>query len=119
MRAQGSIRPGKPVSAMGFVVGIVFVGIGLVVVIPETGAFGVLWTFVAIAITAYHGYNLFSERGAALGVVDFETTQSPGFAAPAELSPEQRLARLDDLKTRGLVSEQEYSEQRKRILDEL
>ena len=118
MRARASVKPSKAASAMGLAVGIVFVGIGLTMAIPMAGAFGVFWTLIALAITGYNAMNLFSEEGVAMEVVDFETSPdaNPG---PDALTPEQRLARLDDLRQKGLVDEQEYSDQRKRILDSL
>lgn len=45
--------------------------------------------------------------------------QLPAPAAPAAADPERRLARLADLKARGLVTEEEYARQRQRLLDEL
>ena len=38
------VKPGKTQSKIGFVAGILFVLIGLVVVIPTFGLFGVVWT---------------------------------------------------------------------------
>ena len=43
------IRPGKSQSKAGFVVGIIFCLIGLFVVIPTFGIFGIFWTFVRTA----------------------------------------------------------------------
>jgi hypothetical protein len=113
-------------SAVALIIGVVFVGIGVFVFIPITRVFGgfvtffaVLWTLVALAIAIYHAVNLFSERGVAQEVVDFDTSTQPGPRSSASESPEQRLARLDGLKTKGLVSDKEYEEQRKRILDEI
>jgi putative oligomerization/nucleic acid binding protein len=40
-------------------------------------------------------------------------------AAPAEHTPEARLVRLESLHERGLLTADEYAEQRRRILDEL
>lgn len=104
---------------MGFVVGIVFVGIGLFVVVPAAGAFGVVWTLMAVAITGYHAVNLFSERGVAHEVVEFDIPSGPAGEPPQNMSPQQRLGRLEDLLRQGLVTDQEYHEQRQRILDEL
>ena len=57
------VRPGKTQSAMGFAVGIIFVLIGLIVVIPTFGLFGLLWTGIAVAITVVNGLNAFGKKG--------------------------------------------------------
>ena len=45
------------------IVGVIFIGLGLVVVMPHFGIFGLAWTAIAGVITAYHAYNFFSSRG--------------------------------------------------------
>lgn len=45
--------------------------------------------------------------------------QSPGTSAPAARTPEVRLRQLQDLRDQGLVTEEEYAERRRAILDEL
>lgn len=119
MRTTGRVRPSKPASAIGMIVGAVFVGIGIFVVIPGAGLFGVFWTLLALLGTGYHAANVFSEHGVAHEVVDFDTSSQAERLASATASPEQRLSKLDELKRQGLVSEAEYAEQRKRILDDL
>ena len=121
MRAKGRVRLSKPMSALAMIVGIVFVGIGIFLVIPHAGAFGVLWTLIAVAITGYHAVNLFSERGVAHEVVEFDATESETFqgSAPSTESTEQRLGKLDSLKRKGLLRDEEYEEQRKSILEDL
>jgi hypothetical protein len=119
MKAQGRVSPSKPMSALGLIVGIVFVGIGVGIVIPQGGAFGVFWTLVAVAITGYHAVNLFSERGLAHEIVDIDGSASDSSHPAGGETPEQRLATLDDLKKRGIVTDDEYREQRNRILQEI
>lgn len=62
MRRNIKVKPGKTQSAMGFTVGIIFVGIGLFVVIPIFGPFGIFWTLIAVAITVTNGMNAFGKR---------------------------------------------------------
>ena len=119
MRVRGRVRPSKPMSAIGLIIGIGFVCIGVFAAIPNVGAFGVFWTFIALAITGYHAVNLFSKNGVAEEVVDFDTSMQPDSASSREEPLEHRLARLDTLKRQGLVSDREYEEQRKRILDNI
>ena len=91
------VRPSKSMSMMAMVVGIVFVIIGLVVIVPQFGLFGIFWTLVALGITAYHGANVFSRRGATLYQVDVEHGDRP--ADPPAVAA--RLEQLDDLKRAG------------------
>ena len=56
------MRPGKGQSKFGFVVGIIFCLIGLVVVVPTFGLFGLLWTGVAGYITYVNYRNGFTDR---------------------------------------------------------
>ncbi len=117
MRARGRVRPSKASSVLGLVVGIGMALFGLLM-LPAFGPFGLFWLLVVVGITGYYALNLFSEGGVATEVVDFET--SPGAETESStLTPEQRLARLDEMRQKGLVNEQEYAEQRRRILNSL
>jgi hypothetical protein len=105
------VRPGKPVSALGLAAGLLFVVLGLTVIIPLFGAFGVVWTALAAVIAAYHGYNLVSTRG--LPTYQAEV-RAPGPAADFD----DRLRRLAKLREDGLLSEEEYQRKRGEILRE-
>ena len=105
MKASARIKPSKPASAVGLVAGLVFVGIGLFVVVPHTGAFGVLWTLFAVVITVIHGANLFSARGIADEVGELDTTGSISDApSPSSKTAEQRLDDLDALRKEGRIT---------------
>ncbi|MFZ5817940.1 MAG: hypothetical protein ACOY93_22035 [Bacillota bacterium] len=88
MRGRG--RPSKPASALGFGGGLIFILIGLTMAIPRVGVFGIFWTLGAAAITAYHGYNLFSARGLPLHEVELEVERTGDF--------EERLRKLERLR---------------------
>jgi flagellar motor component MotA len=104
-------------SAFGMIVGIIFIGIGFFLAIPHFGIIGVFWTLIAIGITVYHAINVFSEHGVAHEVVEFETDASqPDISRASAETVEKRLEDLNSLREKGLVSEQEYKEQRNRIL---
>ena len=45
------VRPGKGQSKVGFVAGLLFCAIGVFVVIPLFGPFGIVWTGMAALIT--------------------------------------------------------------------
>ncbi len=117
--ARGRIRPSKPASVFSMIVGIVFVFIGVAVVIPEFDGFGVLWTLMALGIAVVSAINVFTSRGVAQEVVEFDmpTQSMPG--APRREPVEERLRELEQLKSRGLLSDVEFQEQRKRILGDL
>ena len=55
------VKPGKTQSKIGFGVGIVFVLIGIFIVIPIFGTFGIFWTAVAGFIAFSHYRNGFTD----------------------------------------------------------
>lgn len=61
-RRRVTYRPSKAQGAFGMVWGGVFILIGLFVVIPTFGPFGILWTLAAIGITAMNGYQAFGTK---------------------------------------------------------
>lgn len=107
-----SVRPPKYQSLVGFIVGILFVLIGLVAVIPGAGAFGVLWTLIAAVITVIHGINLFTDEGISIGTVIEEETKP-------EDNTRERLEKLEGLYRDGLITKIEYEQKRREILNEL
>jgi hypothetical protein len=109
------VRPSKSMSLTALVVGVGFVIVGLLVIVPQFGLFGVLWTLVALGIAIYHGANVFLRRGAALYQVDVEGGDRPADGPDVA----GRLEHLDELRRAGRVSEAEYQEQRARILRDL
>ena len=66
------VKPSKPASLFGMIVGIVFVFIGLFVVIPSAGLFGILWTLIAVGITGFQAYNFFGNKGVASWEIDID-----------------------------------------------
>lgn len=116
MWGRGRIRPSKPMSALGMVIGIVFIFIGIFIVIPNAGIFGIVWTLFAVIGVVYYAVNVFSEEGISHEVVDFESDLSN---KENEESVESRLEILESLKQKGLISDREYQEQREKILKEL
>ena len=59
MRRRVTYRPSKASGVFGGVVGGIFVLIGLFVAIPTFGAFGILWTLIAVGITGMNLYQAF------------------------------------------------------------
>jgi hypothetical protein len=105
-------------SILGAIGGLVFIGIGVTVVTPQTGSFGVLWTGVAVVITIYHLVNAFSRRGIAEQVVDIEEQDSLGGAGEARPIA-ARLRELEDLRAEALITPAEYEARRRAILAEV
>ena len=105
------VRPGKAQSAMGFAVGIIFVLIGLIVVIPTFGLFGLLWTGIAVAITVVNGLNAFGKKGVPTMEIYSEEEEEQEYH-----SPEERLQQLQRLYDQRLISTEEYEQKRTEIL---
>lgn len=115
------VKPSKPASLFGMIVGIVFVFIGLFVAIPSAGMFGVFWTLIAVGITGFQAYNFFGDKGVASWEIDIDT------GANAEMNNrsvsvsgdfETRLRKLNRLKEDGLITEEEFQKKREEILRE-
>lgn len=101
-------------SLPGFIVGIIFVLLGIFAVIPSSGAFGIIWTLVAGLITVVNGINVFSEDGIPMGtVITEETEQKP------RDNTRERLEKLEALYRDGLITKIEYEQKRREILNEL
>ena len=134
------VRPSGTQSKAGFVVGIVFCLIGLVVVIPIFGPFGLLWTAAAGWITYTHWRNGFSDKKIDSHVIEIDDadaenitiTTHRGFGAysaseeiknhdeAAESEDiESRLKTLQNLYNQKLISYEEYEEKKQEILKEL
>ncbi len=109
---NGRLKQSKPVSALGFFGGLIFIGIGVFVAIPTFGMFGVFWTLIAAGITTYHGYGLLSKGGVAL----YEVEINRGPTNQKSLS--DKLKEIDEARRLGQISEIEYKTARNRILSE-
>ena len=115
MRRNIKVKPGKAQSTMGFVTGLIFVGIGLFVVIPVFGPFGIFWTLIAVAITVTNGINAFGKKG----VASHEIVVEDGRSEEERSSVEQRLEEARSLYDRGLITKEEYEAKRAEILKDL
>ena len=107
-------RPSKAHGTFGVVWGGIFVLIGLFVAIPTFGAFGVLWTLAAVAITAMNGYQAFGKKyvGPEISIEDVPVTEEQDSVA-------SRLEELRDLYERRLITSEEYDAKKQEILKEL
>lgn len=80
--------------------------LGLVVIIPVFGGFGIFWTLIAAMFTILHFWQFFVKKYPAV---------KGGKRRP---EAERRLKQLESLKTAGLIDDREYREKRRKILEE-
>ena len=72
MKRKVTVRPGRAGALAGGIVGIFFVIIGFLVVVPQAGLFGIMWTAVAVFIAGSNLYNAFSEKGIASHTIEID-----------------------------------------------
>ena len=119
------VKPGKEQSKVGFIVGLIFVLIGLIVVIPTFGVFGLFWTVVAAFIAYSHYKNGFTDEGFPTHEIIIDEEELAGMRECAGTedfdgeSIEERLKTLASLYDQGLISGEEYEAKRKEILSEI
>ncbi len=115
------VKPGKGQSTAGFIGGLLFVLLGIFVVIPTFGAFGLVWTLVAAVICGVNAVNAFSDKGVASHeiLIDEDEERLSGQPAESRGDPAERLEKLRELYERRLITEEEYQKRRAEILDEL
>ena len=130
-RRRVTYRPSKAQGAFGVVWGGIFVLIGLFVVIPTFGPFGILWTLAAIGITVMNGLHAFGKTyvGPEIRIEDEEGSGAENAPSPAPerhdhipstaLDAKDRLEQLKSLKEAGLLTQEEYDQKRKEILSQL
>ena len=126
-RKRVRVKPGKAQSTVSFVVGLAFVLVGLVMVVPTFGPFGLLWTGVAVAITVINGLNAFGKKG--VPTMEIYSEEDDEVPSPARedhdhipstaLTTQERLEQLQTLKEAGLLTDEEYRNKREEILREL
>ena len=135
MAKKIKVRPGKTQSKFGFVFGIFFCLIGLVVVVPVFGPFGLLWTAAAGWITYSNYRNGFTDRPISNQVIEIEddgksvsVTSDPfaEFHSTYERNEvtetedvESRLRKLQSLYQQELITEAEYEKKKQEILEEI
>lgn len=122
MNKRIRVKPSRGQSLAGFFVGIIFCMIGLFMAIPTFGPFGFFWTFIAVIITIMNAYNAFSDKGVAsheIIIDDMESSPNSSVNTLSKLSAKDRLAELQDLYDKNLITSEEYQQKRKKILDEL
>ncbi|HRC81530.1 MAG TPA: SHOCT domain-containing protein [Sedimentibacter sp.] len=133
MAKKIKVKPGKTQSKAGFFVGLVFCLIGLVVVIPTFGPFGIFWTLVAVIITVTHGKNAFTEEGVSTHEIiidDNDLMKNPDIVkSTSEETKDEEYVYISDAKKRleeikilyenGLMTKEEYEDKRRSIIADI
>lgn len=115
------VKLGRTQSMMGFIVGLIFCFIGLFIVIPSAGLFGLLWTGIAVVITVSHGLNAFTDKGVSSHevIVEEELRKNQREEEEGVGDVAERLTRISSLYQDGLITVQEYEAKRKEILERI
>lgn len=113
MKKRIYVKPGKAQSTMGFAVGMIFCAIGLFVVIPTFGAFGIFWTLIAVVITVTNGLNAFTDKGVPTQSIEIDEQDE------SKESLEERLEQLNRLYDQRLITKEEFDAKKAEMLEEL
>ncbi len=105
------VKPGKLQSKFGFIVGILFMILGFVVVIPIFGWFGLIWTAIAGFIVVINYKNGFSDEG----IASHEVIVEDNILNSDDI--EEKLKKLSSLYEQNLISKEEYNQKRKELID--
>ena len=133
MRKRVTVRPSKASAGFGLFVGIIFCIIGVVIVIPTFGLFGLLWTAIAAGITVTN-WKQYSHKpedremyGYEVAVDDLETVsgskepyQRESFeGSDTKEDIQGRLELVEQLYQEGTITREEYDLKRQQILNEI
>lgn len=110
MFARYRVKPSRSMSALGMIVGIIFIFIGITQV-AHLGLFGVIWTLIAVAITGYHAINVFSKKGVSTYDIDSSSHSS------RQEDYESKLRQLHRLREDNIISEEEYLKKKEELLN--
>ena len=112
MAGKVRVRASKSQSLVGMIGGAVFVVIGFSL-IQIIGMFGLIFTFMGLAIGGLHAYNFFSNRGMASWDIDVDSING---TANRERDFEVSFRKLNKLKEDGLITENEFEKKRTEIM---
>ncbi len=125
MSKRVRVKPGKGQSSVGFIAGLVFCFIGLFIAIPIFGIFGIFWTVIAVVITVSHGFNAFSDKGIITHEIiiddddrNHEHDNNYDYVDNRK-TPEERLSEIQSLYEKGIITENEYQQKRRQILEDI
>ena len=116
------IHPSKPSMVLSLVVGVIFCLLGVFIVIPTFGVFGLFWTLISAGITVVNAMPLFSgeDRDLYHTMTIEDEGGYDGLAADTESDDAAaRLEKLKELYDRRLITAEEYESKREEILRRL
>ena len=118
------VRPGKTQSKFGVGAGLIFCLIGVFIVSPTFGLFGVFWTAIAGWITYTCYRNGFTDEQIDSHVIEIEDDDAQHTYANTTKTmsaeeAEERLRKLQNLYNQSLITYEEYEQKKQEILDEL
>jgi len=114
MSRRVRVKQSKGAGLVGGIVGILFVIIGIVKVVPIFGDFGLIWTGIAVIITIVNFYDAFSDKGIASWEIDVNSNEHIRENNDFEV----KLRKLEKLRKEGLITEEEYIIKRQEILND-
>ena len=114
MTRRMRVKQSKSQALVGMIGGGIFLFIGLTLVIPTFGIFGIFWTLITLVIAGSNAYNFFSKKGISSWEVDFDS----GVADQNNEDFESKLHKLNRLKEDGLITEEEFNRKREEILNQ-
>lgn len=112
-RRRVTYRPSRAGGVVSLIFGLVFVTVGIFVVIPQAGWFGIVWTALAAVITVANVYAAF---GGKYGRSQIEIEDDD---APHKSDAQARLEELRTLYDQRLITEEEYEKKRAEIIERL
>jgi amino acid permease len=114
------VRPGKIASVMGIVVGCLMFLFGIVffsILVAEEVIIGQIfmafWMLILITIIAYYVYNLKSQKASSSAMAEIELDMQGSGS-----SGEEKLRSLERLKKEQLITDEEYQQKRKEIMQQ-
>ena len=116
------IHPSKPSMVLSLVVGVIFCLLGVFIVIPTFGVFGLFWTLISAGITVVNAMPLCSgeDRDLYHTMTIEEDGGYDGLAADTQSDDiAARLEKLKALYDRRLITTEEYESKREEILRRL
>lgn len=116
-RKRIKVKPSKGQSTISFIIGIIFCVLGVFVVIPQFGPFGIIWTLVAASITFINYKNAFTEEG--IATQEIIVDEGNIFQYEETNNIEERLKKVESLYQQGLITSDEYDQKRKELIDQL
>ena len=116
MRKRMRYQPSKSQSMFSGAVGVIFCLIGLFVVVPTFGLFGLLWTAIAVFMTIRSFAVAQGKADMGSYVIEDESSEA---GTKNGQTAEERLTELQNLYDRRLISTEEYEAKRREILEEL